>query len=135
MAARLTISAITGQSPFDFYVCDIYGNNCSLLGTVDGKFVFKLDEIVQVTNVISVNDCEPSYVALNPTNIFTLPTLFNNAPSIMIKMIDSNGCEINKILTCDLSCGFEVVINTAECVFCFEVSVDPCGFGPYIQNS
>jgi hypothetical protein len=108
MAARLTISAITGQTPFEFYVCDIYENNSSFLGSISGA---------------------------SPTQYFTLPTLFNNAPSIMIKMIDSNGCEVKKILTCDLTCGFEVIINTAECTFCFEVTIDPCGFGPYIETA
>lgn len=106
MSARLTISAITGQTPFDFYVCDIYENNCSLLGTI---------------------------ASASPSQIFTLPTIFNNAPAIMIKMIDGNNCEVKKILTCDLSCGFEVIINTAECDFCFEVIIDPCGFGPYVE--
>jgi hypothetical protein len=42
----------------------------------------------------------------------------------MIKMIDNNGCEVKKILTCDLTCGFEVIINTAECTFCFEVTIE-----------
>jgi hypothetical protein len=44
----------------------------------------------------------------------------------MIKMIDANNCEIKKILTCDLSCGFVVIINVAECTFCITVdSVTP----------
>ena len=34
MSSRLTIQSITGTSPYDFYVCDIYENNCSLLGSV-----------------------------------------------------------------------------------------------------
>ena len=79
MAARLTITSITGQTPFEFYICDIYENNCSLLGTITSS---------------------------SPTQYFTLPALFNNAPSIMIKMIDNNNCEVKKILTCDLTCGF-----------------------------
>jgi len=107
MSARLTIQSITGTSPYDFYVCDIYENNCSLLGSVSTD---------------------------SPDQIFTLPALFNFAPQIMVKMVDANNCEIKKILTCDLSCGFEVIINTAECDFCVEVVVDPCGFGPYIES-
>jgi len=96
MSARLTIQSITGTSPYDFYVCDIYENNCNLLGTIS---------------------------TASPDQIFTLPTLFNLAPQIMIKMIDANECEIKKIITCDLSCGFEVIINVAECTFCITVDV------------
>lgn len=96
MAARLTIQSITGASPYDFFVCDIYENNCSLLGTVSSS---------------------------SPNPNFLLPSLFLLAPQIMIKMIDANLCEIKKILTCDLSCGFEVVINSAECTFCITVDV------------
>ncbi len=106
MAARLTIQSITGASPYDFYVCDIFENNSFLLGSVSTD---------------------------SPDPIFLLPSLFNSAPQIMIKMIDSNDCVIKKIFTCDLSCGFEVIINTAECDFCVEVVVDLCGFGPYIE--
>ncbi len=96
MAARLTIQSITGTSPYDFYVCDIYENNCFLLGTIS---------------------------TATPDQIFALPTLFNYAPQIMIKMIDANDCEIKKIISCDLSCGFEVIINVAECIFCITIDV------------
>ena len=94
MSARLTIQSITGASPYDFYVCDIYENNCSFLGSVS---------------------------TASPDQIFTLPALFNLAPQIMIKMIDANSCEIKKILTCDLSCGFVVIIHEAECTFCITI--------------
>lgn len=108
MAARLTISSITGTSPYDFYVCDIYENNSFLLGSVSTD---------------------------SPDPIFTLPSLFNSAPQIMIKMIDGNNCEIKKILTCDLTCSFQVIINTAECTFCVVIEPDlTCGFAPYIET-
>jgi len=35
--------------------------------------------------------------------------------------VDANSCEIKKILTCDLSCGFVVIINEAECTFCITI--------------
>ena len=108
MSARLTIQSITGTSPYDFYVCDIYENNCSLLGSVSTD---------------------------SPDPIFILPSLFNLAPQIMIKMIDANNCEIKKILTCDLTCSFQVIINTAECTFCVVIEPDlTCGFAPYIET-
>lgn len=28
-----------GTAPISFYVCDVYGNNCSLLGTTTGVYV------------------------------------------------------------------------------------------------
>jgi hypothetical protein len=107
MGAKLYITSVTGTAPFTFYMCGLDLNNCTLIGTGS---------------------------TTSPTLTFILPQIFVGAPQIILKMIDSLGCEIFKVLTCDLTCGFEVIINTAECDFCVEVVVDSCGFGPYIES-
>ena len=106
MGAKLYVTSVSGTAPFTFYMCGLDLNYCVLIG---------------------------SGTTTSPTLIFTLPQIFVGASEIILKMIDDNGCEIFKILSCDLTCSFEVIINTAECEFCVQVEVDQCGFGPYVE--
>jgi hypothetical protein len=70
---ELTINSISGFTlPFSGYGCDVYGNNCIYIG-----------EIITT-----------------PTTI-TLPSQFNNAPIIGLKLIDNSGCEKFKTIVCD----------------------------------
>jgi hypothetical protein len=94
MSARLYITSVSGTSPFDFYVCGLDLNNCQFIGSAS---------------------------TANPTVIFTLPEIFSGASSIILKMIDSLSCEIFKVITCDTTCTFDVIINTAECEFCITI--------------
>lgn len=93
MAPRLIIESITGTTPFEFYVCDVSESICFYLGSVNTTL----------------------------TNYFTLPSIFTTAPIIRIKMIDSNGCEVKKDLSCDFTCGFDLVINAVDCTFCISI--------------
>lgn len=74
MSQLIEISSITGTSPYDVYVCDVYGSNCMFLSAV------------------TVNVPPPIYL--------TLPTYFDYAPVIMIKIIDANSCEYFEIIQC-----------------------------------
>ena len=74
MSAQIEITNITGTYPVDVYVADAFGNNSSFLGTI-------------------VN-------ALSLPQLYTLPAVFNSAPSVMVTLIDANGCEEFKILEC-----------------------------------
>ena len=66
---NLTINSITGLvPPFSGYACDVYGNQCVYIG--------------QIT--------------VTPVTI-TLPSQFDTAPAIGLKLIDSTGCE--KLIT------------------------------------
>jgi hypothetical protein len=94
MAPRLIIQSITGTTPFEFYVCDIAESVCFNIGSVSGT----------------------------STNYLTLPSIFATAPIIMVKMIDSTGCEVRKNISCDFTCGFDLIINAADCTFCVTIS-------------
>ena len=71
---QIRIEAVSGTTPINVYVADIYGNNQSLIGTITN------------TGVIP------------PAARFYPPSLFNTAPAIMVKLIDANGCEKFDIL-------------------------------------
>jgi len=72
MASKITINSISGATaPYTLYVCDGHGNNSTFL-TTDAS----------------------------PTGDFTLSPFFNGAPSVMLKIIDSNNCEYFEILPC-----------------------------------
>ena len=69
---QIRIEAVSGATPINVYVADVYGNNQSLIGTITN------------TGVIP------------PAARFYPPSLFNTAPAIMVKLIDANGCEKNR---------------------------------------
>lgn len=71
MSASVTITSITGTSPYKVYVCDGLGAHCNYVGSA--------------TTV--------------PYTVM-LPSLFNHAPVVMIKVIDSNLCETFIIKEC-----------------------------------
>lgn len=106
MSSKLYITSITGTAPFTFYVCSIDLNNCYFIG---------------------------SGSTATPTLTFMLPQIFSGAPQIILKMIDSLGCEIIKLLDCNFSCPFDVIINTVECEFCISIVDAECIFEPIVQ--
>jgi hypothetical protein len=100
--ARIEIISITGTSPYYVYVSDVYGNNKSYVGTIGG--------------------------AVPPVEYFYLPTIFNNAPAIMLTIIDSNGCEKFEIIECRYGCGFAIQIVAADCIFTIAIDNPACTF-------
>ena len=105
MGAKLYINSVTGTAPFSFYMCGLDLNNCTFVG---------------------------SGTTTIPTLQFILPQIFVGASQIILKMIDGNNCEIFKVLSCDTTCPFDVIINTIECQFCIQVVVDNCAITPLI---
>lgn len=72
---KIEITSITGVLlPLNLYACDAYENQCVLMSTI-------------ITPIIT------------PIQII-LPTQFNTAPVVGIKMIDSIGCEKFGIIYC-----------------------------------
>jgi hypothetical protein len=72
----ITISNISGLTqPYEIYVCDVYGNQCSQISTV--------------------NTSVPPSITL-----YNLPPIFNTAPSVGIKIITSDGCERFEVVNC-----------------------------------
>jgi hypothetical protein len=93
---QIRISAVTGATPINVYVADIYGNNQTLLGVI--------------TNT----------GAIPPDASFYPPSLFNSAPQIMVKLIDNNGCEKFEIIDCTF--GFTISVELANCVVTMTVT-------------
>jgi hypothetical protein len=74
---QVRIDSITGVNyPVDIYVADVYGNNRTYLATV-------------------INGPVPPELSYT-----TLPPLFDNAPSVMVIVIDTNNCEKFEIVPC-----------------------------------
>lgn len=72
---QLQIHQITGDTlPYDIYICDVYGNQCILVATIN--------------------------VAVPPAITITLPIEFNMAPAIGLKIITPD-CEKFVIINCD----------------------------------
>ena len=58
----------------------------------------------------------------------TIPSIFETAPEIMLKLIDANGCEIFKILDCTFGCAFEITIELATCIVNINIQDSNCNF-------
>lgn len=72
MANAVLVTSVSGLTiPFSGIACDVYGNNCSYLGT---------------------GDTIPF--------LFNLPSQFDTAPALSLTIIDSNGCEFTEIIYC-----------------------------------
>ena len=95
--ARIQIDSITGASPYDVYVSDVYGNNTTFIGTIGS--------------------------AVPPTQYYYLQTIFTYAPAIMLTITDSNGCEKFEIIECRYGCGFAIQIVATDCLF--TIAFDP----------
>jgi len=65
MAIDITIASITGQSPYDIYICDSVVANCVYISTIQSG---------------------------NTPYIFTVPTPLDNQTSLCVKIVDSNEC-------------------------------------------
>ncbi len=74
MPSQIQITSFTGALPAQVFVADIYGNNSTSVGTISA--------------------------AIPPAVIFTLPSLFDFAPAVMVTIIDSNGCNEFSIEDC-----------------------------------
>lgn len=96
--ARLNILSITGTSPYDVYVADEFGNNETLVGTIS--------------------------TSVPPTEYFYLPNIFNNAPAIMVRIVDANDCDKFKIIDCTYGCGFDIEIVEPDCTFIISVELE-----------
>lgn len=69
----IEITGSTGVSPYTIYVCDITNTYCYL-----------------VTGSTSIP----------PSFLFNVPSPLSDVSSILVKIIDSNGCEDFKVFTC-----------------------------------
>ena len=88
----IQLNSITGATPpYDLYLCDVYGNQCAVLATINTPI--------------------PPSITLN------VPSQFNNVPAIGLKIIDVNCCEQFGIIYCGDSNG--KIFQSSE-VFLFQ---------------
>lgn len=74
MISYVEISNINGAPPFQIYLCDFAGNNCSLIQT----------------------EYDPVYW---PVTVY-LPLSLTGSTTVFCKIIDGNSCETTQILSC-----------------------------------
>ena len=71
----IQLNSITGATPpYNLFICDVYGNQCAVLATINTPI--------------------PPSITLN------VPSQFNNVPAIGLKIIDYYGCEQFEIVNC-----------------------------------
>jgi hypothetical protein len=68
---QITFNTLSGASPYNVYISDIYGNNNTFVST-----------IVSASTI-------------------TVPTLFDMAPEIKVTIIDASGCTYSSIVLCN----------------------------------
>jgi hypothetical protein len=90
---QIRITNLTGSTPIDIYVADVYGNSRSYIGQITGNTT-----------------------TLAPPTIYEYPSsLFDYAPSIMLILSDSTGVEKFKILDGVSGCTFNVIFEISGC--------------------
>ena len=103
---QVRITEISGGTyPIDVYISDVYGNNQTLLGTINTGPV---PPIIEYNTVI--------------------PSIFNTAPEIMLTLTDNNGCSIFKLLQCTFGCTFQITIELASCIVNIDIQESNCIF-------
>lgn len=101
---QIRIEAVTGETPISVYVSDVYGNNEYLIGTITD------------TGLIP------------PAATFFPPSLFNNAPAVMVTLIDNLGCKKFQIIDCTYGCGFDISVEIESCVYTISVTPESCEY-------
>ena len=103
---QVRITDISGGTyPINVYLADVYGNHQTLLGVIN-----------------------PGPVPPTQTYNSTIPSIFETAPEIMLLLVDSNGCEVFKILNCTYGCSFEITIQMVSCVVDMTIEKASCVF-------
>jgi hypothetical protein len=67
MGVQVTINNITGQTPYDIYVCQVDGSGCFYISTIGSTFPY----------------------------VFDIPSPYDVSPNYMVKAIDANNCIIS----------------------------------------
>jgi hypothetical protein len=68
MAVQVTISSITGQSPYDVYICQSNGSGCFYISTIT-----------------------------TTPYVFDIPAPYDTSSSYLLKVVDANNCTISGI--------------------------------------
>jgi hypothetical protein len=68
MAVQVTISGVTGQSPYNIYICQTGGTSCFYMTTINSV-----------------------------PYVFDIPAPYNTSSAYMLKIIDNLGCVITGV--------------------------------------
>jgi hypothetical protein len=68
MAVQVTISSITGQSPYDVYICQSNGSGCFYISTIT-----------------------------TTPYVFDIPAPYDTSSSYLLKVVDANICTISGV--------------------------------------
>ena len=68
MAVQVTISSITGQSPYDVYICQSNGSGCFYISTIT-----------------------------TTPYVFDIPSPYDTSASYQLKVVDANNCTITGV--------------------------------------
>jgi hypothetical protein len=68
MAVQVTISSITGQSPYDVYICQSNGSGCFYISTIT-----------------------------TTPYVFDIPSPYDTSSSYQLKVVDANNCTITGV--------------------------------------
>ena len=110
---QVRITDISGGTyPINVYISDVYGNNQSLIGTID------------------TGTTVPPTVYYNTV----IPAIFETAPQIMLTLVDANYCSVFKILNCTFGCTFQITIEMASCIVDIDIQNSSCVFGVTITD-
>jgi hypothetical protein len=104
-----------GTYPITISIADVYGNNLTDIATITTGPV-------------------PPTQTFNSGNT-TIPTIFNNAPQIMLLLTDANGCQVFKILDCTFGCSFEITVNLVSCVVDINIQETNCSFSLNVEDT
>lgn len=72
MPTNITLSSISGSSPFNIYVCDTGYTSCIYVDTI---------------------------TTLGVPYVINVPVLLTSLPTVVIRVVDSNDCIINQNVT------------------------------------
>ena len=82
---KIILTNLVGSYPLKIYVSDVYGGNESFLGQINTSFT--------------------------GTTEYNLPIIFENAPQVTIKVIDSLNKMVENKFNCKLNCDLLVNIS------------------------
>jgi hypothetical protein len=86
---QIEIQGISGGTlPINLYTCDVYQNQCVLVGTIN--------------------------TTVPPNIIITLPQQFDNVPAFGVLLVDGNGCERFEVAVCTIGGYVKIFQNTDD---------------------
>lgn len=101
---QIRLDFISGATyPVSVYIADVYGNNKSLLGTIN---------VGPVPPQISYNS--------------VIPSIFQTAPQVMLILEDAVGCSVFQILDCTFGCAFNITVELADCIVNISIQDSSC---------